>query len=113
MSLILTDAEDVKTGKVRECLIENNIAFGQEFLDDDGRAMRRIPTSVRAAVKDDRSFLAWNLPFKDDAEVSGQTKAEHYTKDGVAAFSTAKGRREFLAKHNDNPRNGTAIAWDR
>lgn len=113
MALILTDAEDVETEEVRECLIENSVKFGEEFTDDEGRKMRRIPTAPKALVKDDASFMAWNLPFKDEVAESGQTPAEHYTKDGVAAFSTAKGRREFLAKNNDNPRNATPLAWDR
>lgn len=112
MAIILVDAEDVKTGEVIECLIENTVRFGDKF-KEGGRTLRRIPTPPRAVVKDDREFLAWNLPFEDVAKEQGRTLAEHYTKDGVAAFSTAKGRREFLAQHNDNAANGETLGWDR
>ena len=111
MALILVDAEDVATGKVVECLIDNSIKFGEEFTED-GRTLRRIPTVPQGIVKD-QEFQAWDMPFRDEVQAKGLTPAEHYTQDGVAAFSTAKGRREYAKKFNDDPSNGRQIAWDR
>lgn len=112
MAFITVDAQDIKTGKVVEALIENTVPIGGTFTEG-GRTLRRLPSSPRSIIKGGHDFLAWNLPFKDEVEERGLTPAEHYTKDGVAAFSTAKGRDEYAAKHNDNPSNGTQLDWDR
>jgi hypothetical protein len=111
MSWITIDAVD-KQGQAHEVLVEQAAApaAGQWF-SDGGRRLRRVPSSPRCRVKWYEG-LAYSMPRKKHAEKYGFAMFDEYTPQGVGIIKSRKSVTEYTARHNDNPQNGTQVAFD-
>lgn len=111
MSYVVVDAEHVETGKVVELLCSNSVQMGAKFKDDDGQEYIRVPSVPNARVKR-YSFTGYTLPRRGAAIEGGFALAKQYDHKGRAVFDSKAEVNEYMARHNDNPNNGTQISFD-
>jgi hypothetical protein len=111
MSWLTIDAVDAE-GAEHEVLVSRaEVPAEGEWFMDEGRKLCRVPSSPRCRVKRYEA-LAWSMPRKKHAEKHGFAKFDQYNDQGVGIISSRKAVAEYTARHNNNPQNGTQVAFD-
>ena len=112
MSYITIEAVD-EDGGLHEVLVERDTApKNGDWFEEEGQRLRRVPSIPQRARVKNYHFVSSSLPREDHAAKSGFTRAPHYDEKGRAAFATRRELTEYVARHNDNPTNGTQLQWD-
>lgn len=107
---MLIDAQNIKTGKVCELVVERTLRFGQAFQHQGQRYRRLVNRIAPPGLGDDPGFhrkgpiVMWTEPFHG----TGPNNLPYHDKDGYQVATNVRQLRNYAAKSKDT---GRPVTW--